>query len=59
MMLTIMSAFVMDRAGLRLDGMMIEPAYMLAGLGTGIVILAASMFFSVRSFDHFQAGDSR
>ena len=50
MMLTIMSAFVMDRTGLRLDGMMIEPAYMLAGLGTGIVIFAASMFFSVHSF---------
>ena len=59
MMLTIMSVFVMDRTGLRLDEMVIMPTYMLAGLGTCIMIFAASLFFSVRSFDHFQAGDSR
>ena len=33
LMLTIMSVFVMDRTGLRLDEMIIEPTYMLAGLG--------------------------
>lgn len=59
LMLTIMSVFVMDRTGLRLDEMIIEPTYMLAGLGICIMIFAASIFFSVRSFDHFQAGDSR
>ena len=59
LMLTIMSAFVMDRTGLRLDEMIIEPTYMLAGLGTCIMIFAASLFFSVRSFDRFQVGDSR
>ena len=59
LMLTIMSAFVMDRTGLRLDEMIIEPTYMLAGLGTCIMIFAASLFFSIRSFDRFQVGDSR
>ena len=59
LMLTIMSVFVMDRTGLRLDEMIIEPTYMLAGLGTCIMIFAASLFFSIRSFDHFQVGDSR
>lgn len=59
LMLTIMSVFVMDRTGLRLDEMLIEPTYMLAGLGTCIMIFAASLFFSIRSFDRFQVGDSR
>ena len=59
MMLTIMSVFVMDRSGLRLDEMLIEPTYMLAGLGICIMIFAASVFFSIRSFDRFQVGDSR
>jgi len=59
LMLTIMSVFVMDRAGLRLDEMIIEPVYMLAGLGICIMIFAASLFFSIRTFVHFQAGDSR
>ena len=59
LMLTIMSVFVMDRAGLLLDEMIIEPVYMLAGLGICIMIFAASLFFSIRTFVHFQAGDSR
>ena len=59
LMLTIMSVFVMDRTGLRLDEMIIEPVYMLAGLGICIMIFAASVFFSIRSFDRFQVGDSR
>ena len=59
MMLTIMSVFVMDRTGLHLDEMAIAPAHMLAGLGICIMIFAASIFISVRSFDRFQDGNSR
>ena len=59
LMLTIMSVFVMDRTGLRLDEMIIDPAYMLAGLGICIMIFVASIFLSVRSFDYFNTGDSR
>ena len=57
MMLTILSAFVMDRAGLRLDEMAIRPGHMLAALGLGIGIFAASLFSSVRAFGRFRAGD--
>ena len=59
MMLTIMSVFFMDRTGLHLDEMVIAPAHMLAGLGICIMIFAASIFISVRSFDRFQEGNSR
>lgn len=59
LMLTIMSVFIMDRAGLHLDEMIIEPIYMLAGLGTGIIIFAVSIFCSVCSINHFQTGDSQ
>lgn len=58
-LLAIMSVFVMDRSGMRPDEMLIEPAHMLAGLGTGIMVFAASLFFSVRAFDHYQADKNR
>ena len=59
LMLTIMSAFVIDRTGLSLDEMAVVPTNMLAGLGICILIFVASIFFSVRSFDRFQTGKSR
>jgi len=59
LMLTIMSVFVMDRAGLRLDETIINPTLMLAGLGICIMIFVASIFLSIRSFDCFYTGDSR
>ena len=59
LMLTIITFFVIYRTGLRLDEMLIGSTYMLAGLGTCIMIFAASILFSVRSFERFQAGKSR
>lgn len=59
MMLAVMSAFVMDRVGLRLDEMIVTPAHMLAVSGICALIFAASVFLSIHSFDRFQAGDGR
>lgn len=49
LMLTVMSAFVIDRSGERLDGMAIDPAVLLAGLGICVLIFAASIFLSICS----------
>ena len=49
MMLTVLSAFVMDRSGLRLDEVAVSPAVLLAGLGAGAVAFAASMTLSMRA----------
>ena len=59
MLLAIMSVFVMDRSGMRLDEMLIAPTHMIAGLGIGIAVFMASLLFSIRAFDRFQAGKSR
>lgn len=49
LMLTVISAFVMDRSGLRLDEMAIRPALLLGGLSACAMIFAASAMLSVRS----------
>ncbi len=52
-MLTIISVFVIDRSGLHLDEMSINPAFLLAGLGICTVIYAASLLFSIRSLNRY------
>ena len=47
MMLTIASAFAMDRGGLRLDEMAIAPAALAGGAGLCLLILLASMGASI------------
>ena len=47
MMLTVMSVFILDRSGIHLDGMTIDPAVLIAGLGTAALIYAASLFMSI------------
>ena len=54
MMLTIMSAFVLDRSGIRLDEMHIDPLILLGVLGLCLLIFAASLVGSVGG-----AGDAR
>ena len=56
MMLTIMSAFVIDRSGGRLDESVINLAVLLAGVGICVLLYAASLFLSIRSSGHFQTG---
>ena len=58
LMLTVMSIFVIDRNGLNLDEMVINPVILLAGVGICILIFAASIFCSVCSSNHFQTGNS-
>ena len=48
-MLTVMSAFIIDRSGAQLDEMIINPGSLLAGLGICILLFAASVFLSIRN----------
>ena len=57
LMLTVMSIFVIDRNGLNLDEMVINPALLFAGVGICILIFVASVFFSICSSKHFQTGN--
>lgn len=47
-LLTVMSAFVIDRSGVRLDELAINTAMLLGGLGVCALICAASAFLSIR-----------
>ena len=49
MMLAVISLFVIDRSGGRLDEMAIDPSLLLAGLGLCALGCAASLFLSLRS----------
>lgn len=48
-MLTIMSVFILDRSGVHLDGMVVDPIMLLSGFGLCALIYAASAFLSIRS----------
>ena len=57
LMLTVMSIFVIDRNGLNLGEMVINPDLLFAGVGICILIFVASVFFSICSSKHFQTGN--
>lgn len=57
LMLTFMSIFIIDRNGLNLDEMIINPAFLLAGVGMCVLIFVASIFFSICSSKHFQTSN--
>ena len=56
LMLTVASAFVIDRGGLQLDGMVVNLNALLAGLGVCALVFAASAFSSDRFAGRFQGG---
>jgi len=56
-MLTIMSLFSIDRSGIHLDRMVIDPIALLSGLGLCVLIFAASMFFSIFYSNRFLTGN--
>ena len=56
MLLTIMSAFVIDRSGVRLDELVVRPPWLLAGAGLCLLIYGSSMLLSTRSPGRFQTG---
>lgn len=56
-MLTVISAFVIDRSGLYLDEMAITPAILLAGTGICILIYAASMLLSAGGSSRYLTGN--
>lgn len=53
-MLTIMSVFILDRSGVHLDGMVVDPIMLLSGFGLCALIYAASAFLSIHSFHHHE-----
>ena len=58
LLLTIMSAFAIDRGGVNLDKVVINQTTLLAGLGICLLIFVASIFVSVFSSSHFQTSNS-
>ncbi len=57
LMLTVMSVFVLDRSGVRLDTMTVNPAVLFAGSGTCVLIFAASVIISVCNSSRFQTSN--
>lgn len=47
LMLAVMSVFVIDRRGIRLDEMVVDPVVLIAGLVICLLIYTASIFSSI------------
>lgn len=54
LMLTVMSVFVIDRCGIRLDEMIVDPIVLIAGLGICILVYVLSAFFSISSSGKYE-----
>lgn len=59
LMLTLLSAFVMDRSGADLDAIIPHPVALSAGLGMCMLAFAASLLISIRASGSFRTGDGK